>query len=325
MPGLLKHLRERWFLVALAAVIVLGFWLCDELAHLPKIAALRNGIVLVVMFLMALPLALKSFAASLRRPQAALLAVAMNAVVVPLLAWGGAWGLRLSAADATLARDMALGLMIAGSTPCTLASAAVWTRRAGGNETIAILVTIVTNMACFLVLPFWLRMFTGEAVSLSFSKMAIELLLLVVVPIAVAQLVRLYRPLGDWATARRVPLSVAAQLGILSMVGLGAISAGLKLGGDATQLLGWDKALMIAAALGVHLVALFLGLGTSLALKQPREDAIAVGIAGSQKTLMVGLHVAIDYFGGLAMLPMIVYHIGQLLADTIIADWLRRD
>jgi sodium/bile acid cotransporter 7 len=52
-----------------------------------------------------------------------------------------------------------------------------------------------------------------------------------------------------------------------------------------------------------------------------REDRIAVGIAGSQKTLMVGLQMGLEI--KLSILPIVVYHVGQLLLDTIIADRLR--
>jgi len=38
---------------------------------------------------------------------------------------------------------------------------------------------------------------------------------------------------------------------------------------------------------------------------------------------MIALYIATTYFSGLAMLPMITYHISQLLLDTLIADWLR--
>ena len=38
---------------------------------------------------------------------------------------------------------------------------------------------------------------------------------------------------------------------------------------------------------------------------------------------MVGLDIAISYFGGLAILPMVAYHFIQLMADTVIADKLR--
>ena len=49
---------------------------------------------------------------------------------------------------------------------------------------------------------------------------------------------------------------------------------------------------------------------------------IAIGLSGSQKTLMVGLQIAIDC--GVSVIPMITYHLGQLLIDTIVADRWRR-
>ena len=50
-----------------------------------------------------------------------------------------------------------------------------------------------------------------------------------------------------------------------------------------------------------------------------------MAIAGSQKTLMVGLYVAIHYFGGLVLIPLVIYHVVQLLMDTVVADlWRRR-
>ena len=54
-----------------------------------------------------------------------------------------------------------------------------------------------------------------------------------------------------------------------------------------------------------------------------RADQISVGFAGSQKTLMVGLQVAIDL--GINVIPMVAYHISQLLIDTLVADRLRED
>ena len=53
-------------------------------------------------------------------------------------------------------------MIVAATAPCTLASAAVWTRRAGGNDAVAILVTFITNATCFLVTPFWLILMTRD-------------------------------------------------------------------------------------------------------------------------------------------------------------------
>ncbi len=317
---MLKHLKRRWFLLALAAVLLIGYTQASRLSGLADAVWLRNGIVATVMFLMSLPLGTATMVRALRNPVPAMLAVVMNFGVVPLLAWG------CSIPVGMLSREMANGILVAGATPCTLASAAVWTRRAGGNDAVALMVTIITNLACFVVTPFWLLTTTGQTMDLSFTSLATKLALLVVVPIFAAQFLRLYAPLATWASREKAVLGSGAQVGILAMVLLAAIGAGLKLGGDLTLLVGWGKAAMVVAVMAIHLGALFGGMATAQLLRQSREDAIAVGIAGSQKTLMTGLLMATTLFpNSLAMLPMIVYHAGQLLADTVIADRLRKD
>jgi sodium/bile acid cotransporter 7 len=95
--------------------------------------------------------------------------------------------------------------------------------------------------------------------------------------------------------------------------------------GGAIGPLGWG--LLLSAVLAVHLVTLIVGQGLGRVLRLPREDWIAVGFAGSQKTLLLGLGLAISYagvFGPLAVLPMVAYHVAQLLVDTLIADRLRQ-
>ena len=77
---------------------------------------------------------------------------------------------------------------------------------------------------------------------------------------------------------------------------------------------------MLAAVLVVHLAALWAGLFLARILGLPRPDQIAVAFAGSQKTLMVGLIVAISL--QTTILPMVAYQVLQLLADTLIADRL---
>jgi sodium/bile acid cotransporter 7 len=79
---------------------------------------------------------------------------------------------------------------------------------------------------------------------------------------------------------------------------------------------------VLLATVIVHLLALYLGVGFARGAKLGPEAQIAVGIAGSQKTLMVGLQIAIDC--GVSVVPMIVYHLGQLVLDTIVADRWKR-
>jgi sodium/bile acid cotransporter 7 len=319
---MLANLRNRWFMLALVAVLAFGMIWSSELTtlaeHFPRRAA-----VAAVMLLMALPMETSAMWQAVRRPGAAWLAAAINSGLAPLLGW-------LAARLLPLPEELATGVIVATVVPCTLAAASVWTRRAGGNDAVAILVTMMTNLACFLVIPFWLRLLVGGAtvatLQLDYRGLMLTLALLVVLPIIVAQLLRQWRPLGAAASRHKVALGVLAQVGILSYVFIGAIGCGQELREKLTSGLVisvGDVVLMIAAVTTIHLALLKIGLYAARALALSRPDAIAVGIAGSQKTIVVGLHLA-SLFGPLAILPMVAYHAAQLLIDTLIADWLRR-
>ena len=129
------------------------------LVALANSMAIRYGVVAVVLFLMALPLEARAMWRTIRRPGPPLLGVAMNSIALPLLTWL----LVALLGDRLLSRDMALGMLATSAIPCTLASAAVWTRRAGGNDAVSIMVTVITNASCFLVTPFWILSLTGQS------------------------------------------------------------------------------------------------------------------------------------------------------------------
>ena len=59
--------------------------------------------------------------------------------------------------------------------------------------------------------------------------MIIKLGLLVVLPMTIAQLLRVHQPLARWATGKKPQLSILSQCGILAMVFLGAIMTGNNL------------------------------------------------------------------------------------------------
>ncbi|MGI9429498.1 MAG: bile acid:sodium symporter family protein [Bythopirellula sp.] len=308
----MQFLRRRWFLLMLMATLLIGMVWAKELGGLASDLP-REWIIGSVLLAMALPLRIDAMWATLRRPAPALLAVTINSLVVPLLAW---------IASFLLDGDLALGMIIAAAVPCTLASAAVWTRLAGGNDAVSLLVTMITNLSCFLVTPALIYIFAGRSDSdVQFADMASKLFVLIVLPIFVAQLLRAVPRIGRWATDNKVALSTYAQLGLLTIVFAGAVSCGLKIAELDNQLapIAGQIALMLVLVAVVHTIAWWLGFKTAAQLGMDRGQQLAVAFAGSQKTLMVGLAIALQ-FGGLTVLPMLAYHIEQLLIDTLLAD-----
>lgn len=315
---------RRWFLVTLCLVLVVGISQATHLKELSDLRIFRYGIVACVLFVMALPLDIREMWRAMRRPGAPLLASAVNFGLTPLFAWGLAIGL---ASAGYLDTDLRVGILVAATTPCTLASASVWTRRAGGNDAVAILVTVLTNATCFLITPLWLVAMTGQKADveeLKLANMIVSLGLLVVLPMTLAQILRLVsRPMAHWASASKTGLGVVAQCGVLAMVFMGAIRTGLRFsGGGGESPLPLDLIIMSAVVVAIHLCMLFAGMWLARLLGFGRKDRIAIGISGSQKTLMVGLQVGMDL--GVSILPMVVYHVSQLFLDTVIADRLKR-
>src|SRR5690606_16664870 len=122
--------------------LAVGFGLPDLIRPLAEIGRLRALITASVLFLMGLTLDARSVSRAVRRPMPALLGIGLNTLLVPLLALPPLW---------LLSTEMGGGLIVASLVPCTLASAAVWTRKAGGDDGVAMVVSVVTNLSCFLV------------------------------------------------------------------------------------------------------------------------------------------------------------------------------
>jgi len=313
----LRFLKQQWFLLALAVLFGCGFFAHVWLKPLADADWVRTYTVAIAMFMMALPLESTAIWDALRRPWATLLAVVVTFGLLPLIAWGVSFG---------LSPDLRGGLLVAAVTPCTMASATVWTRKAGGNDTAATVVTVVTNLVCFLITPAWMWVMTGHETKQSLGdvgKMVLQLLLIVVLPVVAAQVVRRHSGIAKWSIAYKSWLGIASQCCILLIVLIGAIKTGEKLSGNSWQSTAvFDLAAMVGAVLFVHIVSFWLGLWLAKVFRLPWADQVAVGFAGSQKTLMVGMNVSLG--AGFSVLPMVTYHIGQLLVDTLLADWLKK-
>lgn len=310
----MDFIRRHWFLLALGLMIAIGFGGARMLAWLPEVPRLSDSLVALTMFLMGWPLRFGDLRDNLRRPGPAVLASLINLGLFPLVAWPFS---RL------LGADLGAGLIVLAATPCTLASASVWTRRAGGNDIISMLVTIATNSACFLVTPGWILLLTGNQVPPELAgQIVLTLFLVVIVPLVLAQASRSIPAVAQWATARKSLLSVIAQIGLLGVVLIGCIKSGNKMLAQ-EQAWNWGEFALLTLILGgLHLAAWWYGLWQARRFGWSLPDAAAVAFSGSQKTLMVGVVAAIRL--EFSVLPLIVYHALQLLVDTVLADRLRR-
>ena len=336
-----SFLKKRWFLVALALLIpgglVLGAQLSDQTMARAAAASGETGqwlaarlpriVTAVVLFLMSFSLDSRQLQASLRSPRPVLWASLVNYGLIPLLAWP------LLALQFNI--DFSIGLMIAASAPCTMAAASVWTRKAGGNDAVSLMVTLLTNGLCFLITPLWLNLTVAGSseVQLDAVAMVWRLVTAVLVPSLLGQSLRQFRGPAAVAVKYKTPIGVVAQSCILLIVVVAAFTAGRRLAGTEGSPGLTAVVLVWSCAVALHLAGMGLAVAGSRKFGFSRADIAATAFAGSQKTLPIGVLVATDptMFGNpdllgpglgvpFAVFPMLMYHASQLFLDTAVAD-----
>jgi sodium/bile acid cotransporter 7 len=312
-------LARRWFFLILVGGVG-GALAWPELFSPWTDQIDARWVVATAMFLMAWTLPARSLAGEVARPWAAFLALAVSYGLLPTLAWLAGFLVPFD--------DFRVGLLVMASVPCTLASAVLWTRMAGGNDATALFVVLLSTAGSWLVTTSWLSLAGGTGISPAAAPaMMGDLVVNLLLPVALGQLCRAWPLMVGVAGRHRPALTVVSQLLILVVILKAAAQVGERLRTE-TAGLGHGSLLAIAVAcLGLHVAGLAAGFATSAGLGLDRPRCIAVAFAGSQKTLPVALLLAERFFRHdfpLAVVPLMLYHVGQLLVDTGVAGFLAR-
>ncbi len=310
----MAFLSRQWFLLTVLVGMLL-VWLWPAAVHWtvhlnPTVAGS------LAVFLSAWGLETRRLLGALARPWPSLWAILISYLVLPALSWLGF----ILFANA----DFRIGLILITSVPCTLASAVIWTRMAGGNEAVSLLVTTLSNCMSWLVTTGWLLLATNvRDVSLGYTASLMgRLVVVLLLPVAVGQCARAIPFLAGLATRWKTVLGVAGRLLILGIMIKAAVEVRNKLDDGAVEISTGEIALVAATCVLLHLSALCLGFWSAGWLGFDRPTRIAVAFAGSQKTLPVSLILFEEYFTAfpLAVLPIACFHVGQLVVDTYLAQ-----
>jgi sodium/bile acid cotransporter 7 len=220
-----------------------------------------------------------------------------------------------------------IGLILVASVPCTLSSAILWTRLAGGNEATALLTVLGTTFLSWFLTTAWLKILTGAVVELDAVAIRLDLVLSLIVPVVLGQALRLIPACSRGADRYKLLLGAISQCFVLAIVLKAAVTVGDKLQEDsvanASAIFAWSLSLSVT----LHLLTLAVGMVTSRWLGFDRGRQIAIAFSASQKTLQVSLVLYEQYFKEkfpFAVMPLLFYHIGQLLLDTVIAQQMAK-
>lgn len=249
--------------------------------------------------------------------------------LLPLVAWCfgamalAGWGLSLIVAP-WLPPLVALGFLYLGTLPSTVQSATAYCSLAGGNVAHSVVAAALLNILGVIVtVPLFSLMAGSHAAAFDLGgleKVATILLL----PFLLGQaaqdrfghVVREHRTLATWmdrtsiAIAVYVAFSGAVEEGLWTKVGLG----------EWAVLIGGVVAFLTFGFAGAWLTG---GLA-----RLERGDRIALMYSGAQKSIAMGAPLASVLFGpataGLVLLPVLVYHLLQLVLSAPLATRLSR-
>jgi predicted Na+-dependent transporter len=213
-------------------------------------------------------------------------------------------------------KDIFIGMALIAAATTTVATSIVYTRIAGGNHALAVAISSFANIVGVFITPFLLAIMLKASVEVKALEMVRKMVLLVLAPIVLAQIVRLFHAPGEKLTKAA---DLTAQVSVLVMVFIST--------GNAQKVINLALVgkLTVVAAL-CHCIVMTAGGGRGRLFRLSREDSIAASFTGSQKTITTTTWLAAEYFTPAAAIPIIVYHYMQLfIGHFFVRYWRARE
>jgi sodium/bile acid cotransporter 7 len=219
---------------------------------------------------------------------------------------------------------LALGFLYLGCLPSTVQSATAYSSLAGGNVASSVVAAALLNiLGVFVTAPLF-SLLAGQGAAEFHGDGLLKVMGILLLPFIVGQ--ALQQRFGHWVREHRA-LATAMDRGAIVIAVYVAFSAAVEQRfWEQVGLEGWGWLAGGTAAflLFGHLGAWLLGRGLGLS----RGDRIAMLFAGGQKSIAIGAPLATVLFvprvAGIVMLPVLVYHLVQLVIAAPIAARLNR-
>ena len=232
-------------------------------------------------------------------------------------------GLAAQAATAPLLpATLALGFLFLGILPSTVQSATAARSLAGGNVAASVVAAALLNLSGVALSPLLFALLAGSAGEIH-GEAVLRIVSILLVPFIAGQLVQ--RWLRPWVLAHRGLATFMDRTAIAIAVYV-AFSAAV-VAGIWSLLDGREIAIVFTAV--AALLALSFGGAWALGglLKLARPDRITLLFSGAQKSIAVGAPLAATLFppaiAGMVLVPILVYHMAQLILSAWIAPVLR--
>jgi BASS family bile acid:Na+ symporter len=277
-------------------------------AFLPKLLLIALAL---VMFGVGLSLRWADFTRLREHPRAVLLALGLQMLLLPAIAWGLAIGFGLSPL-------FAVGLMLLAASPGGV-TANLFSHLFGGHVALNLSLTAINTLLSVVSMPLIanlaLEHFIGAGVVPLQTRKVVEVMAVVLVPVSLGMLLARSRPAS--AAALEKPFKIFSAL-VLALLAVGAIAKEWSALRDAAASIG-------GAVLCFNLLSLGLGYACSrwAGLDKPMATAIGFEIGIHNSTL--ALYIALSVLGSFHMaLPAAAYSVTMYVLGVLFGLLLRR-
>lgn len=219
---------------------------------------------------------------------------------------------------------LALGFLFLGCLPSTVQSATAFSSLAGGNVASSVVAAALLNLlGVFVSAPLFSLLAGGEGATFD-STMLIRVAGILLLPFILGQLAQQW--LGGWVRDHRPLVAMMDRITIGIAVYVAFSGAVEQRFWTRVDLSGW---LWLVGATALLLLFAHLGawqLGGAAGLDRPNR--ISFLFAGAQKSIAMGAPLAAVMFApavaGVVLLPILIYHLAQLILAAPLAARLSR-
>lgn len=251
-------------------------------------------------------------------------------LLVPLIGWVfgamtlAGW-LLWQAGIGVLPTALALGFLYLGVLPSTVQSATAYSSLGGGNVASSVVAAALINiLGVFISAPLF-SLLAGSQAAVFQGAALVKVMTMLLLPFVLGQVLQGFT--RRWVSGHRRMISFMdrASIGIAVYVAFSnAVEQGIWTRVDLT---GWAAVLVGSALMmGFGYGGVWLLGG---ALRLPRGDRISMLFAGAQKSVAMGAPLATVLFpaseAGIIILPLLVYHLVQMIVAAPIAARLRAE
>ena len=318
-------MRSNGFILALFVAIIIAYFFPQLLSNFPLGTIIDVGIGLIFFFY-GLKLAPAELKAGFFNYHSHLLIQSVTFLLFPLLTF-----IFIPFFEDGIRSDIWIAIFFLGVLPSTVSSSVVMVAIAKGNLPTAIFNASISGLIGILATPLWLSLFMMQSGEFAIGDVITKLLLQIVMPLVIGLL--LQRSIGHFARTHNRKLGLFDKSVIVLIVFSSfsnSFSSNLFSTIEITDLL----KLTLVVVLLFFSVYYIVGYICKL-MNFSIEDTITVKFAGTKKSLVHGSVMAKIIFGtsaslGLFLLPIMLYHILQLLIIAVFAEnyrkkWLKQE